>query len=43
LAQQHLLAVCETPSGALPAAAPYFYQRFGGLEDKPVTVELTEN
>jgi phenylacetic acid degradation operon negative regulatory protein len=31
LAQQHLLSVCETASGPLPAAAPYFYDRFGGL------------
>lgn len=31
LAQQHLLSVCETASGPLPAAAPYFYERFGGL------------
>ena len=32
LAQQHLMAVCETPDGPLPPAAPYFYERFGGLE-----------
>jgi phenylacetic acid degradation operon negative regulatory protein len=32
LAQQHLLSVCETANGPLPAAAPYFYERFGGLE-----------
>ncbi len=31
LAQQHLMAVCETVNGPLPAAAPYFYERFGGL------------
>jgi len=31
LAQQHLLAVCETANGPLPPAAPYFYERFGGL------------
>ena len=31
LAQQHLLSVCETASGSLPPAAPYFYERFGGL------------
>ena len=35
LAQQHLLQVCETASGPLPAAAPYFYERFGGLERAP--------
>ena len=32
LAQQHLLSVCETANGPLPPAAPYFYERFGGLE-----------
>lgn len=32
LAQQHLLAICATASGSLPPAAPYFYERFGGLE-----------
>lgn len=31
LAQQHLIAVCETPNGPLPVAAPYFFERFGGL------------
>lgn len=31
LARQHLLSVCETASGPLPPAAPYFYERFGGL------------
>jgi phenylacetic acid degradation operon negative regulatory protein len=31
LAQQHLLSVCTTASGALPPAAAYFYERFGGL------------
>ncbi|MDO8942258.1 MAG: PaaX family transcriptional regulator C-terminal domain-containing protein, partial [Desulfobacterales bacterium] len=36
LAQQHLLSVCETANGPLPAAAPYFYERFGGL-DLPAT------
>ncbi len=30
-AQQHLRAVCQTADGPLPAAAPYFHQRFGGL------------
>lgn len=43
LSQQHLMAVCETPSGALPAAAAYFYQRFGGLERESATPALTEN
>jgi hypothetical protein len=31
-AQQHLLSVCETANGPLPPAAPYFYERFGGLQ-----------
>jgi len=31
-AEQHLAATLQTGSGPLPAAAPYFYQRFGGLE-----------
>lgn len=35
LAQQHLLAVCETSNGPLPEAAPYFYERFGGLKTTP--------
>lgn len=33
LAQQHLLALCETPSGPLPPPSPDFYRRFGGLGD----------
>lgn len=37
LAQQHVLAVGETPDGPLPAAAPYFYGRFGGLADIPAS------
>jgi phenylacetic acid degradation operon negative regulatory protein len=35
LAQQHLMSVCETVNGALPPAAAYFYQRFGGLPVPP--------
>jgi len=31
-AEQHLAATLEAGSGPLPPAAPYFYQRFGGLE-----------
>ena len=31
-AEQHLAATLQTGSGLLPPAAPYFYQRFGGLE-----------
>jgi phenylacetic acid degradation operon negative regulatory protein len=32
-AEQHLAAMLETANGSLPPAAPYFYQRFGGLLD----------
>jgi len=31
-AERHLLALLEGPRGALPPAAPWFYDRFGGLE-----------
>jgi phenylacetic acid degradation operon negative regulatory protein len=34
-AEQHLAATLEAGSGPLPPAAPYFYQRFGGLEATP--------
>jgi len=30
-AEQHLAATLETGRGALSPAAPYFYERFGGL------------
>ncbi|GAB4167858.1 MAG: phenylacetic acid degradation operon negative regulatory protein PaaX [Rhodocyclaceae bacterium] len=30
--QRHLARMLETPEGALPQAAPYFYERFGGLD-----------
>ncbi|MBK6629553.1 MAG: phenylacetic acid degradation operon negative regulatory protein PaaX [Betaproteobacteria bacterium] len=30
-AENHLMSVLETASGRLPEAAPYFYERFGGL------------
>ncbi len=30
-AERHLTATLETGSGPLPPAAPYFYERFGGL------------
>ena len=40
LAQQHLLSVCETANGPLPAAAAYFYERFGGLELPAGTSQL---
>jgi phenylacetic acid degradation operon negative regulatory protein len=33
-AEQHLLATLETDRGALPPAAPYFFQRFGGLDSR---------
>lgn len=32
-AERHLTTVLETADGPLPAAAPYFYDRFGGLLD----------
>lgn len=35
-AQRHLMTVCETPDGPLPPAAPYFYERFGGLVSEPL-------
>jgi phenylacetic acid degradation operon negative regulatory protein len=34
-AQRHILHIGETPDGPLPTAAPYFYERFGGLVDIP--------
>lgn len=30
-AEQYLMSVLETATGRLPEAAPYFYERFGGL------------
>jgi phenylacetic acid degradation operon negative regulatory protein len=30
-AEQHLIESAETPTGALRPAAPYFFERFGGL------------
>jgi len=30
-AENHLMTVLETANGRLPEAAPYFYERFGGL------------
>lgn len=42
LSQQHLMATCETPNGPLPAAAPYFYERFGGLSQSQETAEVEE-
>ncbi len=30
-AENHLMSALETASGRLPEAAPYFYERFGGL------------
>ncbi|MEZ5615762.1 MAG: phenylacetic acid degradation operon negative regulatory protein PaaX [Rhodocyclaceae bacterium] len=31
-AENYLMSVLETASGRLPEAAPYFYERFGGLD-----------
>jgi phenylacetic acid degradation operon negative regulatory protein len=33
-AEQHLLATLETDRGALPRAATYFFERFGGLDSR---------
>jgi phenylacetic acid degradation operon negative regulatory protein len=30
-AEEHLRATMDTPDGPLPAAAPYFRERFGGI------------
>ena len=43
LAQQHLLSVCTTANGPLPSAAPYFYERFGGLEAPAVPPDHRSN
>lgn len=43
LAQEHLMAVCETPNGPLPPAAPYFYERFGGLESVAADVTTEQD
>lgn len=32
-AERHLMTTLETAEGPLPAAAPYFFDRFGGLTD----------
>ncbi len=32
-AERHLMATLRGPRGALPPALPWFYRRFGGLED----------
>jgi len=39
LTEQHLMATLRTPEGPLPQAAPYFFDRFGGLlrTDAPAT------
>jgi phenylacetic acid degradation operon negative regulatory protein len=31
-AESHLMAVLETADGRLPEAAPYVFERFGGLD-----------
>ncbi len=38
-AEQHLTAVLQTANGALPEAAAYFYERFGGLRDEAPVIE----
>ena len=37
-AENHLMSVLETSSGRLPEAAPYFYERFGGLRGNASTI-----
>ncbi|HVO15421.1 MAG TPA: phenylacetic acid degradation operon negative regulatory protein PaaX [Alphaproteobacteria bacterium] len=37
-AEQHLMATLETAEGPLPEAAPYFWQRFGGLPGAPMSL-----
>lgn len=39
LTEQHLTSVLETANGPLPEAAPYFYERFGGLREPAGSVE----
>lgn len=34
-AERHLLATMETADGPLPEAAPYYFSRFGGLDQPP--------
>jgi len=36
--ERHLMATLETAEGPLPEAAPYFYQRFGGLPGAPMSL-----
>ncbi|MCC6475066.1 MAG: phenylacetic acid degradation operon negative regulatory protein PaaX [Burkholderiales bacterium] len=40
-AQKHLLAAGEARDGPLRAAAPYFYERFGGLTEAPDSIVAT--
>jgi phenylacetic acid degradation operon negative regulatory protein len=37
-AEAHLMAMLETAEGPLPEAAPYFWQRFGGLPGAPLSL-----
>ncbi len=37
-AERHLMAVLETADGPLPEAAPYYYERFGGLPHRADSV-----
>jgi len=39
--QRHLMSVLETSTGPLPQAAPYFFERFGGLDGDDHAVEPT--
>jgi phenylacetic acid degradation operon negative regulatory protein len=36
--ERHLMATLETAEGPLPEAAPYFWQRFGGLPGAPLSL-----
>lgn len=35
-AESHLMAVLETAEGRLPEAAPYVFERFGGMDASPI-------
>lgn len=38
-AEQHLMQILQTANGPLPEAAPYFYERFGGLREQAPVLE----
>lgn len=42
-AQEHLMNLGVTANGPLPQPAPYFYERFGGLDDAPARSEPVHN